>query len=204
MESKSDLGNGPVINMERVPITEGQKIQRSDDKRPNGIGNGEIQRRNKNIPVLEERRLLALERHIKRKRRRRPYVKKTKISDKTEHQLGKTMAEVPDDPLAFDHKDKRIHVSNWKRKEDCILNKIVGTSMPDLDKDKYEENQTDLQSNNELIKNFEAQSTKKEVGQNKEQGLQFDKLVKYLLDGVKIDILNIVTIGAKRLKRKVK
>nr|XP_034338631.1 uncharacterized protein LOC105343485 [Crassostrea gigas]XP_034338632.1 uncharacterized protein LOC105343485 [Crassostrea gigas] len=190
MESKSDLGNGPVINMERVPITEGREIQRSDDKRANGIGNGEIQRRIKNIPVLEERRLLALERHIKHKRRRRPYVKKMKSSDKTDHQLGKTMAEVPDDPVAFDHKDKEIHVSIWKRKEDCILNKIVGTSMPDLDK--YEENQTDLQSNNELIKNFEAQSTKKEVGQNKEQGLQFDKLVKYLLDGVKIDILNIV------------
>ncbi|XP_065935061.1 gelsolin-related protein of 125 kDa-like [Magallana gigas] len=194
MESKSDIGNGPVINMERVPITKGQEIQRSDEKRANNIGNGEIQRRFKNIPVLEERRLLALERHIKRKRRRRPYVKKMKNLDKTGHQLDKTMAssngEMADDPGAFDLKDERIQVSEGEGREGCILNKIVGTRMPALEK--YEENQIDLQIKHELIENVEAQSTKMEVGKDKEQSVQFDKLVKYLLDGVKLDLLNIV------------
>nr|XP_034338506.1 glutamic acid-rich protein-like [Crassostrea gigas] len=194
MESKSDIGNGPVINMERVPITEGQEIQRSDEKRANNIGNGEIQRRIKNIPVLEERRLLALERHIKRKRRRRPYVKKMKNLDKTEHQLDKTMAssngEMADDPGAFDFKDERIQVSDGEGREGCILNKIVGTKMPALEK--FDENQIDLQLKHELIENVEAQSTKMEVGKEEEQSVQFYKLVRYLLDGVKFDLLNIV------------
>nr|XP_034338613.1 protein Ycf2-like [Crassostrea gigas] len=182
MESKSDSGNGPVINMERVPITEGQKIHCSDDKSANGIRNGEIQRRIKNIPELEERRLLALERHIKRKRRRRLYVKKMKSSDKTEQQLQK----MPDDPGAFDFKNERVQDFEGKEKEDSIQNVVDGNGMAALET--YEEKQTDPRTTNELIEDFEVQSTK---------DVQFNKLVKYLLDGVKSEIIKKVEEGLK-------
>lgn len=191
MESKSDIGNGPVINMERVPITE---IQRSDDKRANEIRDGEIQRRIKNIPVLEERRLLALERHVKRKRRRRSYVKKMKSSDKTEHQLGKTMTatneKMPEDPGTFNFKDEVLQVFEGKEKEVRSHNEVEGTEMVVFDK--YEKTQTDLQATNELIENFEVQSTKMDVTKDQQQDEQFDKLVEYVLDIVKSEIADKV------------
>nr|XP_034336061.1 DNA ligase 1-like [Crassostrea gigas] len=191
MDSQSQFSYCPVINMEG-PVTEGQKIQCSD-KRANGIGNGEIQRRIRNVPVLEERRLLALERHIKRKRRRRPYVKKMKSSEKTE-QLDKTMGapngKMSDDPGAIDFKNEMIQVSKGDGREDCNLHKIEGTVMAALEK--YEENQTALQRKYELIKDFEVQSTKMEIGDDKQQDVQFDKLVEYLLTKVKSEILDKV------------
>ncbi|XP_034336060.2 gelsolin-related protein of 125 kDa-like [Magallana gigas] len=199
MESKSDIGNGPGINMERVPITEGREIQRSDDNRANGIGNGETQRRVKNIPVLEERRLLALERHIKRKRRRRPYVKKMKISDKTEHQLGKTMTatneKMPEDPGAFNSKVEGLQVFEGKEKEVRSHNEVEGTEM--VVYNKYEKKQTDLQATNEMIENFAVQSTKMDVARDQQQDAQFDKLIEYVLDIVKSEIADKVEEGLK-------
>uniref|UniRef100_K1RXM9 Uncharacterized protein n=1 Tax=Magallana gigas TaxID=29159 RepID=K1RXM9_MAGGI len=200
MKSKSDVGNGPVSNMEQVPITEGQEIQRSDEKRANEIGNGETQRWVKYIPVLEERRLLALERHIKRKRRRRPYVKKKKSSDKTEHQIVKTMAatdeEMPEDPGAFNFKDEGLQVSQRKEKEVRSQNEVEGTGMVVLDK--YEKKQTDLQATYELIENFEVQSTKMDVAKDQQQDVLFDKLIEYVLDTVKSKIADKVEEGLKR------
>eukprot|EP00105_Crassostrea_gigas_P044858 XP_019929006.1 PREDICTED: titin homolog [Crassostrea gigas] len=188
MDSQSQFSYGPVINMEG-PVTNGQKIQCSD-KRANGIGNGEIQRRVRNVPVLEERRLLALERHVKRKRRRRSYVKKMKSSERTEH-LDRTMGapngNMSDDPGAIDFKDERIQVSKGEGREDCNLNKIESTMMAALEK--YEGNQTDLQRKYEMIEDFEVQSTKMEIGDDKKQDVQFDKLVEYLLTRVKSEIL---------------
>lgn len=193
MESKSDIGNGPVINMERVPITEGQEIQRSDEKRANGIRNEGIKLRVKNIPVLEERRLLALERHVRRKRRRRPYVKKMKSSDKTEHQLGKTMVatneKIPDDPGAFDFKNEGLQVFKGKEKEVRSEDAVEGTEMVVFDK--YEK-QTNLQATNDLIENFEVQSTKMNVVKDQQQDVQFDKLVEYVLNIVKSEIADKV------------
>lgn len=186
MEAQSDCGNGPVTNMERVPIIEDQEIQRSNEKRPNGIENGEMQRRIKNIPVLEERRLLALERHIKRKRRRRPYVKKIRSFDKTEQELGKTTAahngKMPDDPWSFDLKDEVIQVSEGKGK-DCSQKEIEGTRMAALN---------GLQTPSELSEDFEIPSTKMDAGKDKQQSVQFDILVEYLLDRVKSEILEKV------------
>eukprot|EP00105_Crassostrea_gigas_P034641 XP_019918789.1 PREDICTED: uncharacterized protein LOC109617373 [Crassostrea gigas] len=194
MESKSDIGNGPVINMERVPITEGQEIQRSDEKRANGIRNEGIKLRVKNIPVLEERRLLALERHIKRKRRRRPYVRKMKSSDKTEHQLGKTMVatneKIPNDPGAFDFKNEGLQIFEGKEKEVRSEDEVEGTGMVVFDK--YEKKQINIQATNDLIENFEVQSTKMNVAKDQQQDEQFDKLVEYVLDIVKSEIANKV------------
>lgn len=171
MESQSDSRNGPVFNIENCPITEGLGIQHSDDKKVNGIGNGEMIRRIKNIPVLEERRLLALERHIKRKRRRRPYVKKMKSSEKTE-QLDKTMG-----------------APNGKMSYDLIQNEIKGTGMAVSEKDE--------EKPNGKIENSVVQSPKMDVEEDEQQGVQFDKLVEYLLDEVKSEIIKRVEDGLK-------
>ncbi|XP_052718069.1 uncharacterized protein LOC128190176 [Crassostrea angulata] len=171
MESQSDSRNGPVFNMENCPITEGLGIQRSDDKKVNGIGNGEMIRRIKNIPVLEERRLLALERHIKRKRRRRPHVKKMKSSEKTEH-LDKTMG-----------------APNGKMSYDLSQNEIEGTGMAVSEKDE--------EKPNGKIENSVVQFPKMDVEEDEQQGVQFDKLVEYLLDEVKSEIIKRVEDGLK-------
>ncbi|XP_065925542.1 uncharacterized protein [Magallana gigas] len=192
MESQSDSRNGPVFNMKNFPITEGQEYQRSDDKRATGIGNGEMQRRIKNIPVLEERRLLALERHIKRKRRRRPNVKTMKSLEKTEH-LDKTMGapngRMSDDPGAFDLKDKVVQALEGNGKEDWSQNEIEGTGTAVSEKDE--------EKPNGQIENSVVQSPKINVEEDETQGVQFDKLVEYLLDGVKSEIIKKVEEGLK-------
>nr|XP_034330497.1 uncharacterized protein LOC117690399 [Crassostrea gigas] len=170
MESQSDSRSGPVFNMENGSITEGQEFERSDDKRANGIGNGEMQRRIKNIPILEERRLLALERHIKRKRKRRPYVKKMKSSEKTEHidkTIGAPNGRMSDDPKAFDLKDEVVQALEGNGKEDG------------------------------QIENSVVQSPKINVEEDESQGVQFDKLVEYLLDGIKSEIIKKVEVNEK-------
>lgn len=113
-----------------------------------------------------------------------------KSSERTEH-LDRTMGapngNMSDDPGAIDFKDERIQVSKGEGREDCNLNKIESTMMAALEK--YEENQTDLQRKYELIEDFEVQSTKMEIGDDKQQDVQFDKLVEYLLTRVKSEIL---------------
>eukprot|EP00105_Crassostrea_gigas_P039950 XP_019924098.1 PREDICTED: uncharacterized protein LOC109619121 isoform X2 [Crassostrea gigas] len=192
MESQSDSRNGPLFNMENGPITEGQEFQRSDDKRSNGIGNGEMQRRIKNIPVLEERRLLALERHIKRKRRRRPYVKKMKSSEKIEHHdktIGAPNGRMSDDPGAFDLKDEVVQALEGNGKEDWSQNEIEGTGMAVSEKEE--------EKPNDQIENSVVQSPKINVEEDEPQDVQFDKLVEYLLDGVKSEIIQKVEEGLK-------
>ncbi|XP_052706473.1 uncharacterized protein LOC128181930 [Crassostrea angulata] len=192
MESQSDSRSGPVFNMENGPITEGQEFQRSDDKRSNGIGNGEMQRRIKNIPVLEERRLLALERHIKRKRRRRPYVKKMKSSEKIEHldkTIGAPNGRMSGDPGAFDLKDEVVQALEGNGKEDWSQNETEGTGMAVSEKDEEKPNG---QTENSVV-----QSPKINVEEDESQGVQFDKLVEYLLDEVKSEIIKKVEEGLK-------
>ncbi|XP_065933852.1 uncharacterized protein [Magallana gigas] len=193
MESQSDSRNGPVSNMENSAITEGLEIQRSDVKRANGIGNGEMHRRIKNIPVLDERRLLALERHIKRKRRRRPYVKKMKSSEKAEH-LDKTMGapnrKMSDDPGAFDINDEVVQTLEGDGGKDWSQNEIEGTGMAVTEKDEGKPNCE--------IENFVVQSPKMDVEEDEQQSVQFDKLVEYLLDEVKSEMIKRVEDGLKR------
>lgn len=113
-----------------------------------------------------------------------------KSSERTEH-LDRTMGapngNMSDDPGAIDFKDERIQVSKGEGREDCNLNKIESTMMAALEK--YEGNQTDLQRKYEMIEDFEVQSTKMEIGDDKKQDVQFDKLVEYLLTRVKSEIL---------------
>lgn len=130
-----------------------------------------------------------------------------KSSERTEH-LDRTMGapngNMSDDPGAIDFKDERIQVSKGEGREDCNLNKIEGTMMAALEK--YEENQTDLQRKYEITEDFEVQSTKMEVGDDKQEDVQFDKLVEYLLTRVKSEILDKVEdelknqIDVKQLK----
>ncbi|XP_065933915.1 gelsolin-related protein of 125 kDa-like [Magallana gigas] len=105
-----------------------------------------------------------------------------KSSDKTEQQLQK----MPDDPGAFDFKNQRVQDFEGKGKEDSIQNEVDGIWMAALET--YEEKQTDPRTTNELIEDFEVQSTK---------DVQFDKLVKYLLDGVKSEIIKKAEEGLK-------
>lgn len=98
---------------------------------------------------------------------------------------------MPVDPAGgFDFKDERVQVCAGKVKEVLSQNEIEGTETAVLDK--YEEKQTDLQATNELIEDFEIPSTKMEVGKDKQQSVQFDKLVEYLVDIVKSEPLEKV------------
>lgn len=154
-----------------------------------------MKRRIKDIPALEERRLLALERHIKRKRRRRPYVQKIRNFDKTEQQLSKTLAasygKMPDNHGECDSKDKGIQVSGGEGIKDCSQNEIEGTRMEVSVK--YGEKPNWLQTPNELSESFEMSSTKMDAEEDKQQTVQFDKFIEYVvLDKVKPDIVNKV------------
>lgn len=157
-----------------------------------------MKRRIKDIPALEERRLLALERHIKRKRRRRPYVKKIRNFNKTEQQLNLKVSEtlaaphgkMQDDHGAFDLKDKGIQVCGGEGIKGCSQNEIEGTRMEVSVK--YGEKPNWLQTPNELSDSFEMSSTKMDAEEYKQQTVHFDKLIEYVLDKVKSDIVNKV------------
>lgn len=154
-----------------------------------------MKRRIKDIPALEERRLLALEKHIKRKRRRRPYVKKIRNFNKTEQQLSETLAaphgKMPDNHGECDSKDKGIQVSGGEGMKDCSQNEIEGTRVEVSMK--YGEKPNWLQTSNELSESFEISSTKMDAEEDKQQTVQFDKLIEYVvLDKVKPDIVNKV------------
>lgn len=153
-----------------------------------------MKRRIKDIPALEERRLLALERHIKRKRRRRPSVKKIRNFNKTEQQLSETLAaphgKMQDDHGAFDLKDKGIQVCGGEGIKGCSQNEIEGTRMEVSVK--YGEKPNWLQTPNELSDSFEMSSTKMDAEEYKQQTVHFDKLIEYVLDKVKSDIVNKV------------
>lgn len=113
-------------------------------------------------------------------------MKKIRSFDKTEQDLGKTTAahngKMPDDPGSFDLKDEVIQVSEGKGK-DCSQKEIEGTRMTALN---------GLQTPNELSEDFEIPSTKMDAGKDKQQSVQLDILVEYLLDRVKSEILEKV------------
>lgn len=82
---------------------------------------------------------------------------------------------IPDDPGAFDFKNEGLQVFEGKEKEVPSQDEVEGTGMVVFDK--YEKKQINLQATNDLIENFEVQSTKMNVAKDQQQDEQFDKLV---------------------------